>query len=163
MEYKPITNVFNTSTALHTTQHNPLSEQINCMLLGPARAIPKECSLRRKYTPYAVERVVNVKNRRHLALGCTPFKEHTTKIPSLRHLCVSGCAAIIYDSAPLSKFHAKATPGIFLGVNDRGVYGVETLPDRQIDIYSTPCMSCLTILTFLRYCKKNPNLTVKTS
>lgn len=132
-ENKPISNVLEIFTASHTSQQNPFGKPINRTILEPARTILEEAGLGRKYWSYAVEHITYVKNRLpHSTLECNPFGKLTAKFPSLGHVRVFGCAAFVYNSAPPSKFHAKATPGIYLGVDDHGVYAVETIPDRRL-------------------------------
>lgn len=135
-EYKPITDTFKIFTASHTFHHNPFGERINRTILEPARTILEEAGLERKYWSYAVEHVFYVKNRLpHLSLGCTPLELLNGKLPSLRHVRVFGCAAFAYNSASVSKFYAKAIPGIYLGVYNHCVYAIESIPYRCL-LYS---------------------------
>ncbi len=43
-----------------------------------------------------------------------------------------GCSAFVYNAKPKSKFHSRASPGIYLGSNDHGVHTVELLTSGKI-------------------------------
>lgn len=62
----------------------------------------------------------------------TPYENLTGQKPTLKHVCVFGCAAFVYEHAPNSKLHALASPSLFLGCNDNGLYTVERLLDKNI-------------------------------
>lgn len=150
-EYKSFTNIFKTSTAPYTPQHNPFAERVNRTLLEPARTVLEGVGLGRKYWSYVVKHVTYVKNGLpHLTLGCTPFEKLTEKHPSPHHVRVFKCASFSYNSALYSKFHAKAISGTYLGVNDHGIYEIESISDRRLQYSGT---SHMTRPAFLHYHK----------
>lgn len=55
----------------------------------------------------------------------------TRKLPFLKHVCVIGCAAFVYNESLKPKVHATEQPGIFLSCDGNGVYTVELLASRK--------------------------------
>lgn len=54
------------------------------------------------------------------------------KMPTFPHAKVFECAAFVYNTEPKSKAHSRAEPGIFVGLNDHGVYLVELLGSKKL-------------------------------
>lgn len=59
----------------------------------------------------------------------------TAEKPKLKYARVFGCAAFVRTENPKSKVHARASPGIFLGCNDHGVYSVLLLHNKKVVNY----------------------------
>eukprot|EP00171_Calliarthron_tuberculosum_P004578 IDg4578t1 len=132
-EYSGINIAGHSTTTPHTPQHNPFSERLNRTWLEPVRTILEQSGLSARYWEYAMDHVVFIKNRLpHKGINCSPYEKLTWKKPVLKHVRVFGCASFIYEHAPKSKVHARATPGILLGCNDHGVFTVERLTDGKI-------------------------------
>ena len=68
----------------------------------------------------------------HAVLKHSPFEKLTGEKPTLKHIRIFGCTAFVYEHHPKSKVHARATPEIFLGCTDHGVYLIERTTDRKI-------------------------------
>lgn len=77
--------------------------------------------------------VAYVKNRLpHSSIVCSLFEKLSGKKPTLKHVRPFCCASFVYNERPTSEVHARATPGIFLGCDDNGVYMVKTLTDGKL-------------------------------
>jgi hypothetical protein len=84
--------------------------------------------LSRKCWEFCANHVAYVKNRLpHSATGCSHYEKHTKIKTNLHHIRVFGCAAFVYNCHPRTKVPARASPGIYLGCDDNGVYTVEML------------------------------------
>eukprot|EP00171_Calliarthron_tuberculosum_P022539 IDg22539t1 len=132
-EYSGTTVQEHTTTTPHTPEHNPFSERYNRTFLESVRVMLEQAGLDAKYWEYALDHAVYIKNRvLHSAIKCTPFEKLSGRKPALNYAKVFGCAAFIYEHAPKSKVHSRASPAILLGCTDNGLYTVERLKDQKI-------------------------------
>lgn len=121
------------TTTADTPQHNPFSECISRTYKEPMRAIAEQAGLCASYWEYALDHLSYIKNRLpHSALGYSPFENLTGKKPTLKHVRLFGCPAVVYNERPKSNMHARGMPGIFLGCDDHGVYMVQTLQEGKL-------------------------------
>jgi len=125
-----------TSTTTNTPQHNPFAERVNRTIFDPVRTLLEESGLSKKYWDHAAQHVAYVKNRLHTkTIKKSPYEIVTGNRPPLHYVRVFGCASFIYNEDPESKVHARATPGIYLGSDDNGIFKCEVLKSRKI-VYS---------------------------
>ena len=132
-EYKKVESQDSTETTPETPEHNPFAERLNRTILEPIRVVLEEAGLSRKYWDFALEHVIYVNNGLyHSGIGCTPYEKLTAEKPTLKHIRVFGCAAFVFNHEPKTKVHSRASPGIFPGCDDNGVYSIELLASRKL-------------------------------
>jgi hypothetical protein len=114
-----------TYSASYTPENNPISERGNRVLFDAARKLLFEADLPACFWPFAINRVVCVRNRvRHAPLGASPYKRMTGGKPSLKNIKVFGCRAYVLILPTPSKVERRAQPGVLLGCLSYSMYKV---------------------------------------
>ncbi len=86
------------TTVPYTPEHNAVSERLNRTLVEKARTMLADSSLPLEYWAEAVCTATYLKNRSPTKAveNMTPYEALTGKKPSLRHLRIFGCKAMVY-------------------------------------------------------------------
>jgi len=128
-EYVPIEDddtLTHTRTAPDTPQRNPFVERCNRAVFDLLRTLLTQAGSPKRYCEDAANHAIYVKNRLfNKAINDIPFTRLTGKTPKLIHRKTFGRAALLHNSKPKSKVHSRASPAIYLGIDDYGVHMIE--------------------------------------
>lgn len=114
-------------------QCNPFAERCDRTIFQPVRVMLEQPGFSRRYWLFAAEHVAYVNNRiPQSGFECSPYEKWTGRKPSLKHLRVFACAALIYNPAPKSKEHGRAFTVLLLGFTDHDLYPVQRIADEKI-------------------------------
>jgi hypothetical protein len=131
-------------TATDESESNGLVEKGNRTIEDKARCLIHTAQLTEKLWPYAVQYAAYIYNRTpHSALKKSPEEAYTNQKPTMEKLLVWGSIAYGKDNNPDNKFSPRGQRGLFMGIDNNGLYQVllldlshfKIVTFRTIEIY----------------------------